>query len=71
MAHFILPLLQLNVADKLKNAPDNGCQIGVIIVLFFLSFYWLALRIGCIIRQKKQIERSRFTKFAFKLKYNE
>lgn len=47
MVHFILPFLQVNVADKLKNAPDNGYQIGVIIgsflpfVLLVGVAYWM------------------------------
>jgi hypothetical protein len=47
MLNFILPFLQVNVADKLKNAPDNGYQIGVIIgsflpfVLLVGVAYWM------------------------------
>ncbi len=48
--YFILPLLQVNVEEKLKNAPDNGYQIGVIIgsylpfvVLVGLA-YWMYYR---------------------------
>lgn len=50
MIHLILPLLQVNVEEKLKNAPDNGYQIGVIIgsylpfvVLVGLA-YWMYYR---------------------------
>ena len=45
--YFILPLLQVNVEEKLKNAPDNGYQIGVIIgsylpfVLLVGLAYWM------------------------------
>lgn len=48
--YFIIPLLQVNVEEKLKNAPDNGYQIGVIIgsylpfvVLVGLA-YWMYYR---------------------------
>jgi len=41
MTHLILPLLQVNVADKLKDAPDSSYQIGVIIGSF-LPFVLLA-----------------------------
>ena len=48
--YFILPLLQVNVEEKLKNAPDNGYQIGVIIgsylpfVLLVGLAYWMYYR---------------------------
>lgn len=48
--YFIIPLLQVNVEEKLKNAPDNGYQIGIIIgsylpfvVLVGLA-YWMYYR---------------------------
>lgn len=41
MTHLIIPFLQVNVADKIKDAPDNGYQIGVIIGSF-LPFLLLA-----------------------------
>lgn len=41
MTHLIIPFLQVNVADKLKEAPDSGYQIGVIIGSF-LPFLLLA-----------------------------
>ncbi|WP_304201215.1 hypothetical protein [Flavobacterium alvei] len=50
MTHFILPLLQVNVEEKLKNAPDNGYQIGVIIgsylpfVILVGLAYWMYYR---------------------------
>jgi hypothetical protein len=28
---FILPFLQVDINEKLKNAPDDGYQIGIII----------------------------------------
>lgn len=45
-----LPLLQLNVAEKLKDAPDGSYQIGVIIgsflpfVLLVGVAYWMYYR---------------------------
>lgn len=50
MTNFILPLLQVNVEDKLKNAPDSNYQIGVIIgsflpfVLLVGVAYWMYYR---------------------------
>jgi len=50
MMYLILPLLQVNVEEKLKVAPDNSYQIGVIIgsylpfvVLVGLA-YWMYYR---------------------------
>jgi len=28
---FILPFLQVDINEKLKNAPDDGYQIGIVI----------------------------------------
>ena len=48
--HLILPLLQVNVEEKLKVAPDNSYQIGVIIgsylpfVLLVGVAYWMYYR---------------------------
>jgi hypothetical protein len=50
MTHLILPLLQVNVAEKLKTAPDSSYQIGVIIgsylpfVLLVGVAYWMYYR---------------------------
>ncbi len=50
MMHLILPLLQVNVEEKLKVAPDNSYQIGVIIgsylpfVLLVGVAYWMYYR---------------------------
>lgn len=50
MTYLILPLLQVNVADKLKNAPDSSYQTGVIIgsflpfVLLVSVAYWMYYR---------------------------
>lgn len=50
MMYLILPLLQVNVAEKLKDAPDNSYQIGVIIgsflpfVLLVGVAYWMYYR---------------------------
>ncbi len=50
MIHLILPLLQVNVEEKLKVAPDNSYQIGVIIgsylpfVLLVGVAYWMYYR---------------------------
>lgn len=41
MTHLIIPFLQVNVADKIKNAPDSSYQIGVLIGSF-LPFVVLA-----------------------------
>lgn len=48
--YFILPLLQVNVEEKLKNAPDSGYQIGVLIgsllpfILLIGMAYWMYYR---------------------------
>ena len=34
MTHLFLPLLQVNVAEKLKTAPDNSYETGVLIGSF-------------------------------------
>ncbi len=34
MTHFILLLQQVNIEEKLKNSPDSGYQIGVLIGSF-------------------------------------
>jgi hypothetical protein len=50
MTYLILLLLQVNVADKLKNAPDSSYQTGVIIgsflpfVLLVGVAYWMYYR---------------------------
>lgn len=50
MTNLILPFLQVNVAEKLKGAPDNSYQIGVIIgsflpfVLLVGIAYWMYYR---------------------------
>ena len=50
MMYLILPLLQVNVAEKLKTAPDSSYQIGVIIgsylpfVLLVGLAYWMYYR---------------------------
>jgi hypothetical protein len=50
MIHLILPLLQVNVEEKLKVAPDNSYQIGVVIgsflpfVLLVGVAYWMYYR---------------------------
>ncbi|SHF77231.1 hypothetical protein SAMN05443549_101294 [Flavobacterium fluvii] len=50
MMYLILPLLQVNVAEKIKDAPDSSYQIGVIIgsylpfVLLVGVAYWMYYR---------------------------
>lgn len=50
MIYLILPLLQVNVEEKLKSAPDGSYQIGVIIgsflpfVLLVGVAYWMYYR---------------------------
>ena len=50
MNYLILPLLQVNVEEKLKNAPDGNYQIGVLIgsflpfVLLVGVAYWMYYR---------------------------
>ena len=50
MMNLILPLLQVNVEEKLKNAPDGSYQIGVLIgsflpfVLLVGVAYWMYYR---------------------------
>ena len=50
MIYLILPFLEVNVADKLKNAPDNSYQTGVVIgsflpfVLLVGVAYWMYYR---------------------------
>lgn len=50
MMHLILPFLQVNVAEKIKSAPDSSYQIGVIIgsflpfVLLVGVAYWMYYR---------------------------
>jgi hypothetical protein len=41
MLHLILPLLQVNVTEKLKVAPDSSYQLGLLIGSF-LPFLLLA-----------------------------
>jgi hypothetical protein len=41
MTHLIIPFLQVDVADKLKKAPDSSYETGVIIGSF-LPFLLLA-----------------------------
>ena len=41
MLHLIIPFLQLDVNEKLQNAPDGDYQIGVIIGTF-IPFAFLA-----------------------------
>lgn len=50
MTNFLLPLLQVNVAEKLKDAPDSNYQTGVLIgsflpfVLLVGVAYWMYYR---------------------------
>ena len=50
MLYLILPLLQVDVNAKMKNAPDSSYQIGVIIgsflpfVLLVGVAYWMYYR---------------------------
>ncbi len=50
MTYLILPLLQVNVEEKLKSAPDGSYQIGVLIgsflpfVLLVGIAYWMYYR---------------------------
>lgn len=50
MTHLILPLLQVNVVEKLKKAPDSSYETGVIIgsflpfVLLVGVAYWMYYR---------------------------
>ncbi len=50
MTYLILPLLQVNIEEKLKVAPDNSYQIGVVIgsflpfVLLVGVAYWMYYR---------------------------
>jgi len=50
MIHLILPLLQVNVTEKLKVAPDSNYQVGLLIgsYLPFLLLagiaYWMYYR---------------------------
>lgn len=50
MTHLLLPLLQVNVTEKLKEAPDSSYQIGVVIgsflpfVLLVGVAYWMYYR---------------------------
>lgn len=50
MTHLLLPLLQVNVTEKLKQAPDSSYQIGVVIgsflpfVLLVGVAYWMYYR---------------------------
>ena len=50
MMNLVLPLLQVNVEEKLKNAPDSSYQIGVLIgsflpfVLLVGVAYWMYYR---------------------------
>ena len=50
MTYLILPLLQVNIEEKLKVAPDNSYQIGVVIgsflpfVLLVGIAYWMYYR---------------------------
>ena len=41
MTHLLLPLLQVNVTEKLKVAPDSSYQVGLLIGSF-LPFLLLA-----------------------------
>ncbi len=50
MMYLILPFLQVNVAEKVKSAPDSSYQTGVIIgsflpfVLLVGVAYWMYYR---------------------------
>jgi hypothetical protein len=50
MMYLILPFLQVNVAEKIKSAPDSSYQIGVVIgsflpfVLLVGVAYWMYYR---------------------------
>ncbi|MBC7847116.1 MAG: hypothetical protein H7Y10_11540 [Flavobacterium sp.] len=50
MTSLLFPLLQVNVAEKIKDAPDSSYQIGVVIgsflpfVLLVGVAYWMYYR---------------------------
>lgn len=53
MTHLIIPFLQVNVADKLKDAPDSNYQTGVIIGSFLPFLLLAAVAIWMFYRAKK------------------
>jgi len=46
MSHILLILQQINIEEKIQNAPDSGYQIGIVIgtylpfVLLAILAYW-------------------------------
>lgn len=50
MTHFFLLLQNVNIEEKIKNAPDEGYEIGVLIgsyvpfVLLVILAYWTYTR---------------------------
>jgi hypothetical protein len=50
MIYLLIPLLQVDIAEKIKKAPDNSYQLGVLIgsflpfVLLVGVAYWMYYR---------------------------
>jgi hypothetical protein len=57
MIHLILPLLQVNVTEKLKVAPDSSYQLGLLIGSFLLFLLLAGIAYWMYYRAKKGSEK--------------
>ena len=67
LANFILLIQQVNVEEKLKNAPDKGYEIGVVIGTYlpFVVLVLIAYFVYYKAKNRKDLEGS------FRIKKNE
>ncbi|MCI4443465.1 MAG: hypothetical protein JHC39_08175 [Lentimicrobium sp.] len=57
MSYLILPFLQVNVAEKIKSAPDSSYQIGVLIGSFLPFVLLVGVAYWMYYRAKKRSEK--------------
>jgi len=57
MSYLILPFLQVNVAEKIKSAPDSSYQTGVLIGSFLPFVLLVGVAYWMYYRAKKRSEK--------------
>ena len=57
MLNLILPFLQVNVAEKIKSAPDSNYQTGVLIGSFLPFVLLVGIAYWMYYRAKKENEK--------------
>ena len=63
MTQLLFPLLQVNVTEKLKVAPDSSYQVGLLIGSFLPFLLLAGIAYWMYIGLKKEAKRSRFLNY--------